>query len=246
MDESRARFNDTLLDLSRLIDDEDLLRMKFKSSGEVNIGKKQGEKITNPLHLFTALEERGHLGPHNTDYLKTLLINCCSGKTDGLRVLESYEQRRDTFANPYGNGYLPAQGYTAVPELAPQPQTVPASGPQVVYVIQGGVDQQINNFQQNLNRITSKRKDLDPEITFLTKSLGRDWKFYMRALGVHDDDIEQVSCDHTSLREKIHQCLSLWLEQQQQSASKYKLIEACRHSSVQRNDLATKLESNQL
>lgn len=81
------------------------------------------------------------------------------------------------------------------------------------------------------------------EINILVANLGRDWKFYMRALGLHDDDIEAVCNDFNSMREKIYQCLSQWLQDQQQSASRQKLIDACRHTSVQRMDLAAKLES---
>lgn len=84
--------------------------------------------------------------------------------------------------------------------------------------------------------------DLTQEISFLCKSLGRDWKFYFRALGLPEDEIEMISCDYRTVRERIHQCLLAWQHQEQQCASRDKLIAALRHSSVLRNDLASKLE----
>lgn len=85
--------------------------------------------------------------------------------------------------------------------------------------------------------------DLRQEISVLCSSLGKDWKFFMRALGVSDDDIENVCSDYRQMREKIHQTLLIWQQDQQQSASRAKLVEACRHQSVKRLDLAQKLES---
>lgn len=84
--------------------------------------------------------------------------------------------------------------------------------------------------------------DLTPEIQFLTRKLSKDWKFFMRALGVQDDDIESISSDYRQLREKIYQCFNHWLLEEQQSANKMRLIQACRHPSVRRMDLASKLE----
>ena len=65
----------------------------------------------------------------------------------------------------------------------------------------------------------------------------------MRALDMQDDDIEAICSDHSKLREKIHQSLTQWQQDVQQGASRIKLIEACKHSSVQRMDLAAKLEA---
>jgi len=64
----------------------------------------------------------------------------------------------------------------------------------------------------------------------------------MRALGMVDDDIEAITSDHRSVRERIHQCLLAWQQDLQQSASRQKLIDACRSPSVQRVDIATRLE----
>ena len=95
------------------------------------------------------------------------------------------------------------------------------------------------NFTKFINYIIS---DLSKEISFLCRSLGRDWKFFIRSLGLPEDEIETISCDYRTVRERIHQCLLAWQHQEQQGACQYKLIAALRHSSVQRNDLASKLE----
>lgn len=125
MDETRHNlYKDTLLEISHKIDKDDLERMKFKCDQVIK--KKQNEKIAQPTDLFTALEERGFLSEINMAYLKDLLKTCCSGKIDGLRILESYD---------HGNipGYVPLvqqQGCAPVPQQSGQPQ--------IVYVVQNG------------------------------------------------------------------------------------------------------------
>lgn len=135
MDDRHNSYKDMLLDLSQKIDKDDLQRMKFKC--DQIIKKRQNEKITVPTDLFTALEERGYLGESNLSYLKDLLKTCCSGKTDGLRVLEAYE-------HVFIPGYVPS-GQQNVEELLQTSHGKYIPGipqhlgqPQVVYVVQNG------------------------------------------------------------------------------------------------------------
>ena len=58
-----------------------------------------------------------------------------------------------------------------------------------------------------------------------------------------EDDIDAVVSDYTSTRERIYQCLLLWQLQEQQSASRGKLVHALRSDTVNRNDLALSMES---
>ena len=88
--------------------------------------------------------------------------------------------------------------------------------------------------------------DLTAEINFLVHNLGRDWKFLIRVLGVSEVEIENVTHDYTTMKERIHQCLLLWQQKEQQNASRVALANACRHFSVQRTDLANKLEDGNL
>ena len=85
--------------------------------------------------------------------------------------------------------------------------------------------------------------DLTLEITFLSRSLGTHWKFFIRALGVIEDDIDAVVSDYTSTRERIYQCLLLWQLQEKQCACRQRLIDTLRKDTVGRNDLALALES---
>ena len=94
-----------------------------------------------------------------------------------------------------------------------------------------------------VRRVLFPISDLAPEITYLSRSLGKDWKFFIRALGVLEDDIDLVVSDYSSTRERIYQCLLLWQLQEQQCACRQKLVETLRKDTVGRNDLALALES---
>lgn len=222
MDEQRFNmYKDMLLELSPTIDSDDLQRMKFRC--DKIIKKRQSEKINQPTDLFTALEERGYQSVTDVTFLRELLSKCCAGKTDGLRILDAYGQR-----------YIPSYD-----PLVQHPPAGPlrTDGPQVVYVVPNNP-----NLEPRFTRGRYEGPDLSKQISFLCQKLGRDWKFFIRALGVPEDEIENISLDYRTVREKIHQCLLSWQHQEQQNASQDKLIQALRHSSVQRNDLASKLE----
>lgn len=85
--------------------------------------------------------------------------------------------------------------------------------------------------------------DLRPEFNFLTKNLSREWRFYMRALGMEDVEIDSVETDYPqSLKDKIYKSLVLWVKENKDQATKAALIRALRDGSVERNDLASKME----
>lgn len=112
--ERLGSYRDMLLKVSQYIDQEDLVRMKFKCGNIIK--KKQSEKINNVLDLFTSLEERGHLGPTNTAFLKDLLQTCCDGKVGGLYLLQQYEESGDN-AHGQSDGQYP--GLPPVPQQPP-------------------------------------------------------------------------------------------------------------------------------
>lgn len=128
-------YRNMLLSVSQTIDNEDLQRMKFRCSEIVK--KRQSEKIKTVLDFFSALEERSSLGINNLSFLKELLSSCCSGKTDGLRIIDQYEGGGGQWGQPFGA--------VSQPPPPSQPQ------PQIVYVVQSGapVPNGIPNFTQS-------------------------------------------------------------------------------------------------
>ena len=145
MDERHNSYKDMLLDVSQMINKDDLQRMKFKCDQVIK--KRQNEKITQPTELFTALEERGYLSETNLDYLKNLLKTCCGGKIDGIRALENYER-------VYIPGFVPTAQQGQAPPLGQSnvqlgPGIPQAPGQQIVYVVQNGnIPDGINNMHQ--------------------------------------------------------------------------------------------------
>ena len=128
--EQQHFFREILLELSHQIDQNDLQKMKFMCQDIIK--KRQSEKITDVLELFVALEERGKLEYNNVSFLKTLLMYCTSGKINGLRVLERYEQRYPGVA-PGNDVYRNAPPFQG---SAPGPGVPGSQPPQVVYVVQ--------------------------------------------------------------------------------------------------------------
>ena len=65
----------------------------------------------------------------------------------------------------------------------------------------------------------------------------------MRALGMDDVEIDSVETDNPrSLKDKIYESLVLWVKENKEKATKAALIRALRDGSVERNDLASKME----
>lgn len=81
------------------------------------------------------------------------------------------------------------------------------------------------------------------EINFLTKNLGREWRFFMRTLGVTDGDMMSVEQDHPrSLRDQIYQCLVLWISNNGGQFDRGRVVAALRDSAVERYDLAGRIQ----
>jgi len=230
MDPVHGIYRIMLLDVANYIEDDDLKRMKFRCDSFVK--KAESQRITLATEFFTALEQRERLGPRKIELLKELLKTCCQGRLEALRVLEKYERELGLPVAPQVNQH---NGYPGAGAQVPPPQ--------VVYVYQDNIQPGRQQPPQRENKgFKYDGPDLSREIRFLTQSLGRDWRFYVRALGVREEDIENINCEYHSVREKIYQCILQWQLQEQQGASKYRLIDALRDSSVQRNDLASTLE----
>ena len=65
----------------------------------------------------------------------------------------------------------------------------------------------------------------------------------MRALGMEDVEIDSVETDYPrSLKDRIYESLVLWVKEYKDQATKAALIRALRDGSVERNDLASKME----
>ena len=77
-------------------------------------------------------------------------------------------------------------------------------------------------------------------MTFLSKNLGRDWKNLVRELSVNESIIEDMINEHRSVREQILQCLIFWQLEEQENATKERLITALK--GIERNDLVVSLE----
>lgn len=84
---------------------------------------------------------------------------------------------------------------------------------------------------------------LRKEFNFLTKNLSREWKFYLRALGVSDVEVDTIESDYPrSLKDQIYHSLVMWVRESKECATKEQLIRALRDDTVERFDLASKLE----
>ncbi|KAK3607142.1 hypothetical protein CHS0354_034298 [Potamilus streckersoni] len=223
-----------LIELASKIHPENLKSMLFALK-EV-IKKRESEKIKTAIDLWDALEDRDRLGPNNLEFLKELLRLCMDGRTDGLRIVEDYEVKRDQ-RPPLPFIELPN---SQSPHLIYRQQPLPQ--PQIVYVSYPA--QPVSETAQRTQNVQQKYtgQDLSKEINFLTRNLGRNWRFFMRALGVDDTVIEHVEGQYRSVRDQIYYCMQEWIQDQKQGATKDRIIKALRDSSVERNDLAADLE----
>lgn len=85
------------------------------------------------------------------------------------------------------------------------------------------------------------------EINFLTKNLGKEWRFFMRTLGVTDGDMLSVEQDYPrNLRDQIYQCLVQWIRDNGGQFDRGRVIAALRDSAVERYDLAGRIEDHDI
>lgn len=84
--------------------------------------------------------------------------------------------------------------------------------------------------------------DIIKEIEFVSKSIGRDWKYLMRSLGLTEAELEEVMDNYPrNMREQIRQALLMWALNSQSVARKEDLVKAL--AECQRNDLVHSLNS---
>ncbi|VDI34998.1 FAS-associated death domain protein [Mytilus galloprovincialis] len=228
-------FNSMLIDVAKHLNDDDIHRMKFMCKDIVK--KRDMEKVETALDLFTELQSREKLTANNTSFLKQLLDKC--EKFNAIRVIDQFENNRLNHpVASVGNGEVRMDTSPGVLHQAlQQAQPVPVV-PQPAH--------------QSHNSVASRREDpivqqqlnaLRPEFNFLMKNLSREWRFYLRALGMSDSDVDIVETDYPrSLRDQIYQALVMWAKENKERATKTELIRALRDGSVERFDLASKLE----
>ncbi|KAL4239713.1 hypothetical protein ACF0H5_000517 [Mactra antiquata] len=215
-------YKHVLIQVSDLIDQESLEKMKFRC-GEI-ICRREREKIKSPLELWSSLETRERLGVKNLHFLKDLLTSCLDRltATRAISLVHSYESTSS------GVGGL--HGYQANGANNSMPRNVPANPGLFTPSLPPMIDiRQSNNVFQK-------------EFRFLCSSLGGDWEFFIRELDVPDSEIEVIRLDFRYTKQQIYQCLLVWLKLNQQNATKEKLITALRE--VKRVDLAEQMEND--
>lgn len=109
-------FNSMLVDVSKLLNDNDLQQMKFMCTDIIK--RRDMEKVKTPLDLFTELQYREKLIRADTRFLKQLLNKC--EKQNAITIVERFE-------NPASrNGEVPMDTSQRVQQEAfQQAQPVP-------------------------------------------------------------------------------------------------------------------------
>ncbi|XP_060075220.1 fas-associated death domain protein-like [Ylistrum balloti] len=218
-------FRGTLVRLSNLLKKDDLEAMKYMCKDV--IGKRDLSKIESFFELCDNLESRDMLDSTNVTFLHNLLSSCCSGRKDILHVLESYTVPN----NRINNGKVPnnTQNVQLYPVNVSTPQ-------QTVYV-------PVTAVSSHQVAQTYDYKDVEKEINYLTRKLGREWRFFMRALGISDNDMAEMELQHPrNMREQIHGCFVIWSQQNRGLVNKNMLMTALMDASVERYDLSADLE----
>ena len=80
-------FNSMLVDISKLLNDNDLKQMKFMCTDIIK--RRDMEKVKTPLDLFTELQSREKLVRTDTVFLKKLLNKC--EKQNAITVVKRFE-----------------------------------------------------------------------------------------------------------------------------------------------------------
>lgn len=220
-------FNSMLIDVAKHLNDNDLTKMKFMCKDIVK--RRDMEKVKEPLDLFTELQSREKLTRSDTTFLKQLLDKC--EKPSAIRVIEQFENNLNPASR---NGEMnDSSGIHHQALQQAQPVTSHTVPSHVNPVVSRGEDPAVTQL------ITALR----PEFNFLTKNLSREWRFFMRALGMDDVDVDSIETDYPrSLKDQIYYSLVLWVREHKDKATKQALIQALRDGTVERNDLASKLE----
>ncbi|XP_033734090.1 fas-associated death domain protein-like isoform X1 [Pecten maximus] len=227
-------FRGMLVRLSNLLKKDDLEAMKYMCKDV--IGKRDLSKIESFFELCDNLESRDMLDSINIAFLQKLLTDCCSGRKDVLHVLESYTKPQNGIHNE------------TVANITQNVQLNPVNPhQQIVYLqpAQGFHSHQMSPSSATYSLPTYDYKHVEKEINYLTRKLGREWRFFMRTLGISDYDMAEMEQQHPrNMREQIHGCFVIWVQQNKGAVNKNMLIKALTDVSVERFDLAANLEDN--
>lgn len=185
------------------------------------------------------METREKLGPNNLAFLKQIIKGSCNGRRDVLRVIENFERGIPP------DSQRPVNSSSSVPTNQPYVQQPVFYNPVLKqYGQQPGMPTRDHPLGTSI--IHSSAVNVDKymkEINFLTKNLGREWRFFMRTLGVTDGDMMSVEQDHPrSLRDQIYQCLVLWISNNGGQFDRGRVVAALRDSAVERYDLAGRIQ----
>ncbi|XP_064614714.1 FAS-associated death domain protein-like [Liolophura sinensis] len=201
-----SAFRVMLNNLAHQLSERDLQSMKYLCRDLIPRGRL--ESIEEPIELWDALEQREQLGVNNTRFLKQLLIYGTEGRRDLLSILQNYE------ASLTSNADVHERTSDVTPSHA-----------------------NFNGYRLS-NPIRSQQQfpELRREVEFIVKNIGRDWRQFVRALGVCEADIDYVSEQYPrDLREKVRQTLIMWQAQNPEIASKEALITGLKL--CERNDM---------
>ena len=83
------RFRLVLISISSDIHENELKELKFMCSG--TFGRRVLEEITDPLDLWTRLQEKCLIKPDDIHYLKKLIRESLPNREDIIEKLEEYE-----------------------------------------------------------------------------------------------------------------------------------------------------------
>ncbi|XP_061191123.1 FAS-associated death domain protein-like [Saccostrea echinata] len=217
-------YKQMLLKLDKSLKTEEFESLMFLCKDDVR--KRERENVKRPTDLWEILETREKLGPTNLMFLKDLIRHSCNGRVDVMKIIENFE-----------NG-IPDDQQFVPPRPVCQPSQQPVMGNRTPY--------QMNHLNPNTSNTVNVDKYMK-EINFLTKNLGKEWRFFMRTLGVTDGDMLSVEQDYPrSLRDQIYQCLVQWISDNGGQFDRGKVIGALRDSAVERYDLAGRIEDHDI
>lgn len=228
-------YKQMLLELDKSLKAEEFESLKFLCKDEVK--KRERESVNRPTDLWEILETREKLGPKNLAFLKQIIKGSCNGRLDIMRVIENFERGipHDS-QRPVNSSSVPTnQQYVQPVIYNPDPRQY---GQQPAMYNRDRPQFSPTNHSNTVN-VDKYMK----EINFLTKNLGREWRFFMRTLGVTDGDMMSVEQDHPrSLRDQIYQCLVLWISNNGGQFDRGRIVAALRDSAVERYDLAGRIQ----
>lgn len=229
-------YKQMLLELDKSLKAEEFESLKFLCKDEVK--KRERESVNRPTDLWEILETREKLGPKNLAFLKQIIKGSCNGRLDIMRVIDNFERGipHDS-QRPVNSSSVPTnQQYVQQPVIYnPDPRQY---GQQPAMYNRDRPQFSPTNHSNTVN-VDKYMK----EINFLTKNLGREWRFFMRTLGVTDGDMMSVEQDHPrSLRDQIYQCLVLWISNNGGQFDRGRIVAALRDSAVERYDLAGRIQ----